>query len=288
MAILRTNSSGLIPEELSKSIIQDVVNGSAIMSLSRIEEMTTHEKTISVLEGVTAYFVDEAEAITTNTTANFRPVKLTTSKLAVIVPFSNELLNESITDVIAELKAGITEQFYRKFDVEAVTGAGSVFTKNIRGVIGTSSQHYTLAATPVIEIFEYISDSMGLVEQHGYNVNGFISHHGYKNNIRKLKDHEGNALYSPATANSGADQFYGVPIRYSFGVDKDDTSIITGDWRYSIVGLKNEIQYKVLSEATVGGVNLAEKDMSAIRAIMPIAFAIAKDNAFAELRPVGA
>lgn len=276
MTILRTNAEGLIPVELSAEVIQGVVKGSSIMSLSRIEEMKTSEKTISVLEGVSAYYVDEAETIG-NSGGTFRPVKLKTKKLAVIVPFSNELINESIADVFAEIQTQAVEQFHRKFDQEAVT--------KLLARINTSGQKVAVGATAGQELYQDVSDVMSLIEGHGYDVNGFMTHFNMKNKIRKMKDNNGNSLYVPSVTQGTPDQFYGQPVAYSFGVDKVATEMIAGDFKYSVVGLQGEIQYKLLTEATVNGVNLAEKDMAALRLILPVAYEVTKDNAFAVLTP---
>lgn len=276
MTILRANAEGLIPVEQSREVVQGVVKGSAIMSLSRIEEMQSNKKTISVAEGVSAYYVDEAATIG-NSNGNFRPVTLQTKKLAVIVPFSNELINESIVDVFAEIQTQAIEQFHRRFDQEAVT--------KLLAKINTSGQKAAVGAVVGQELYQDVSDVMALVEAHGYDVNGFLTHFGMKNKIRKMKDNQGNSLYVPSIAQGTPDQFYGQPINYSFGVDKATSEMVVGDFRYSVVGIQGDIQYKLLTEATVGGVNLAEKDMSALRLILPVAYEVTKDDAFAALTP---
>lgn len=282
MATLRSNAQGLIPEEQSSDIIQGVVKGSSVMSNSRLEEMNASKKTVSVLEGVSAYFVGEGSKIGVDD-ANFRPVTLETKKLAVIIPFSNELLNESIADVTEELKTQIVEQFYRKFDSEAINGTGGLFTQSLAGAVTNTGNSISAGTTTGTNLFTDISDTMALVEASGYDVNGFLSHFGFKNKIRQLTDNNNNALYNPTSATGTPDEFFGQPINYSFGVDKASTEMFMGDWRYSLVGVQGEIQYKVLQEATVGTYNLAEQDMSALRAILPVAYAITKEDAFAQL-----
>jgi HK97 family phage major capsid protein len=276
MTVLRANAEGLVPVELSQEVIQGVVKGSTVMSLSRIEEMTTSEKKINVLEGVQAFYVDENEKIS-NSDATFRPVTLRTKKLAVIVPVSNELLNESIVDVFGEIQTQAVEQFYRKFD--------SVAVSQLLAKINASGQKVAEGAVAGQEAFQDVSDVMALVEAHGYDVNGFLTHFGMKNKIRKMKDNNGNSLYVPSLQAGTPDQFYSQPIGYSFGVDKANTELIAGDFRYSVVGLQGQLKYKLLTEATVNGVNLAENDLSAIRLILPVAYEIVKDDAFAALTP---
>lgn len=272
MSTLKANAQGLIPVEQSKEIVKGVQKGSAVMNLSKIEPMKTSEKTISVLNGLNAYVVGEGAVIGSDD-ASFTPVTLKTDKYAIIVPFSNELVKESIAVVLEEIKDDIKEQFARLFDQRAlasiVTAAGS--QKVVEGTTAGQALH------------EDISDAMALVETHGYDVNGFITAYPTKNRLRKLKDAAGNALYTPAITQEMSDELYGQPIEYSFGVDADTTAL-AGDFKYSVVGIQGDIEYTLLTEATVNGVNLAEQDMSALRVIANFAHVVTKPDAFSALK----
>lgn len=271
-ATLRENAQGLIPVEQSKDIVKGVQKGSAIMRLSKIEPMATSKKTISVLGDLNAYVVGEGEAIGTDK-ATFTPVELETKKYAIIVPFSNELINESIVNVVDEIKDDINEQFARLFDSRALTTIG---TK-------VGSQTVVEGATAGQALHEDLSDAMALIEAHGHDVNGFVTKFATKNRLRKLKDEAGNALYTPSVTSGMSDELYGQPIEYSFGVANDVTAI-TGDFKHSVVGIQGDINYTLLTEATVGDINLAEQDMSALRVIANFAHVVTKDNAFSALK----
>lgn len=277
MAVLKSNSEGLVPVEQSQEIVQGVVKGSAVMRLSRLEEMTSSKKVISVAEGVNAFYVGENEKITSSDQAKFRPVELNAKKLAIIVPFSNEMLNESIVDVIQELQPQITEQMHRKFDQVAIA--------NLIAKITVSGNHIAEGATAGQALYGDVSDVMALIEANGYDVNGFLAHHGFKNRVRKMVDGNGNALYLPKGVAGESDEFYGAPIGYNFGVDKATHELVAGDFNYSVVGIQGEMRFKLLQEATVGGLNLAENDMSAMRILLPVAHAITKNDAFSALTP---
>lgn len=153
------------------------------------------------------------------------------------------------------------------------------------GVINASGNKVAEGATAGQALYEDVSDVMALVEDGGYDVNGFITHFGFKNRIRKMKDSNGNAMYLPKGVAGEQDEFYSQPIGYSFGVDKATTQLVTGDFSHSVVGIQGEMRFKLLDQATVGGINLAEKDMSALRVILPVAYVITKDDAFAALTP---
>lgn len=275
MSVLKTNSEGLIPVELSAEVIQGVVKGSAIMSNSKIKEMTTSEVKLNAIEGVEAFKVGEGQAIT-KSDAKFPTVSLKADKYASIVVVSNEVLNESIADVMAEIQVSAVEQFQRAFDKEAV--------KNILASITASGQSVAVGNVAGQSLYEDISDMMALVEAHGYDVNTFLANFSYKNDIRKLRDSNGNALYLPTGAGT-PDEFFGQNIAYNFGVDRATTELVGGDFKYSVAGIQGQLQYKVLTEATIQGISLAETDQIAIRLILPMAHAITKNDAFASLTP---
>ena len=137
-----------------------------------------------------------------------------------------------------------------------------------------------------------ISDVMALVEAEGMDVNGFVAGYDLKNSLRKLRDGNGNQLYV-----DGVDQrtLYSQPIEFSRNSawDVAKARAIAGDWTYSIVGVRSQIKYETLTEATLQSVtmsdgkplSLAENDMVAIKATMRLGFLPVKENAFAVLTP---
>lgn len=270
---LKKDNQGVLAKEISNEVVKGVQKGSAIMQLSKIEPMKTGEKVIPVLDGLNAYVVGEGQKIGTADEAGFKPVTLKTQKHAIIVPFSSELVNESIVDVFEEIKDDINEQFARLFDKNAITNIVTAVAGNTVVEGATAGQN----------LAEDLSDAMALAEAKGYDVNGFVTSHATKNRFRKLKDANGNSLYVPAITQEMADELYGQPVAYSFGLDAETTAVM-GDFRYSVVGIKGDIEYKLLEEATVNGVNLAEQDMVALRVIAHFAHVVTREDAFSALK----
>jgi len=121
-------------------------------------------------------------------------------------------------------------------------------------------------------------------------VNGFAAHYGIKNRLRKLRDANGNQLF---VSGVGQTEFYSNPIEFSRNGawDKNKAEIIAGDWTKSIVGVRDGLEYQILTEATLQGtldedgmpISLAEQDMIAIKATMRVAYLPIKAEAFALL-----
>lgn len=287
---LKDNLQGFVPTPTAAEIIADVVRGSSVLRLSKVQQMQSETQKIPVMTGGPgAYWVGETERIKTSTAQWIFP-ELIAKKLGVIVPVSKEKLEDTTIDVFATVRPYIAEAFYKAIDAACLFGTNSPFAKNILGVATDAKRVVQLGTNAKLDLD--ISDVMALVEDGGLDVNGFAAGYSLKNSLRKLRDANGNQLYV-----AGVDQetLYSQPIEFSRNGawDKMKALALAADWKYSIVGMRDQIQYEVLREATLQSVemsdgkplSLAENDMVAIKATMRLGFLPVKDEAFAALVP---
>ena len=287
---MKDELEGFVPKEQAAEIIKKVARGSSVMRLSKLENMTSETKKFPVMtSGAGAYWVGEGKRISTSgATWIFPEVKA--KKLAVIIPVTKEKLEDSTIDVFTELQDSIAEAFYQTFDKAAIFGKNSPFATSILGsidsvgaeVVDNSSVNLDLSA----------SDVMAKVEDAGYEVDGWAASIGLKNRLRKLRDSSGAPIYVDGTDQT---ELYNQPIEFvrNGAWDKDKALAIAGEWKYSIVGVRDGISYEILKEATLQGtldadgkpLSLAEQDMVAIKATMRIGYLCVKPEAFAALIP---
>lgn len=290
MTYLKEELTGFVPVESATGIMKEVTQGSTVLKLSKVEPMSSDKKKFSVLaEGPGAYWVGEAERIKTSGAKWIYP-EIEAKKLAVIIPVTKEKLNDTTINVFAELKPEIAKAFYMAIDKAALFGTGSPFAKSIYGVANDAGNKVVLGTNAELDLD--VSDVMALVEDAGLDVNAFAAHRGIKNSLRKLRDSNGNSLYVEGVNQT---ELYNQPIEYAAngGFDKTKAEMIAGDFNYSIVGIRQGIEYEILKEATLQSVtmadglplSLAENDMVAIKATMRIGFLPIKENAFAILAP---
>lgn len=292
MAYLKDELAGFVPAEQAAGIMKDVALGSSILRLSKVEPMTSDKKQFSVMtDGPGAYWVGETERIQTSGATWIFP-EMNAKKLAVIIPVSKEKMKDTTIDVFGELRGPIAEAFYKSIDAACIFGTNSPFAKSILGVANTVNNEIVDGTAASLDLD--VSDLMALIEDDGLDVNGVTAHYGIKNRLRKLRDANGNALFVP-----GVDQneFYNSPIEFvrNGAWDKTAAEMITGNWDYSLVGIRDGIEYEILTEATLQSVtmgdgqplSLAENDMIAIKATMRLGFLPIKDAAFGILRPSG-
>ncbi|MBM7631107.1 phage major capsid protein [Geomicrobium sediminis] len=290
MTYLKDELRGFVPKPKANEIMKDVARGSSLIRLSRIEQMTSDKKQFPMMvDGPGAYWVGESERIQTSKAEWIFP-EIEAKKLAVIVPTTREKMNDSTIDVFGEMRPAISEAFYTTIDAAGLMGTNSPFSKSVLKSAVEAKNEITLGDNLDIDA----SELMGLIEEKGHDVNGFAAHYGMKNKLRKLRDANGNALFVPGV---GQSEFYSNPIEFvrNGAFDKSQAEAIAANWNYSIVGIREDISYEILTEATLQNVtmsdgkplSLAENDMIAIKATMRIGYLPIKDEAFAVLRPKG-
>ena len=287
---LKENLQGFVPTSTASEIITDVVRGSSVLRLSTVQPMESETQKFPVMTGGPgAYWVGEAERIQTSVATWIFP-ELVAKKIGVIVPCSKEKLEDTTTDVFNAIRPYIAEAFYKAIDAACLFGTNSPFAKSIYGVANAAGRVVAEGTNAKLDLD--ISDVMALVENEGMDVNGFAAGYDLKNSLRKLRDGNGNQLFV-----TGVDQntLYSQPIEFSRNGawDKTKARAIAGDWKYAIVGVRDQIQYETLREATLQSVtmgdnkplSLAENDMIAIKATMRLGFLPVKEEAFAVLAP---
>ena len=287
---LKDNLQGFVPAPTATDIITDVTRGSSVLRLSRVQPMASETLKVPVMvDGPGAYWVGETERIKTSVAKWIFPV-LTAKKIGVIIPVSKEKLEDTTIDVFAAIRPYIAEAFYKAIDAACLFGTNSPFAKNVCGVATDAGRAVQEGTNAKLDLD--ISDVMALVENEGMDVNGFVAGYALKNSLRKLRDANGNQLFVTGVDSS---TLYSQPIEFSRNNAWDSTkaAAIAGDWTYSLVGIRDQIQYEVLREATLQTVtmgddkplSLAENDMVAIKATMRLGFLPVKENAFAVLTP---
>lgn len=284
---LRDELQGFVPVQQANDIIKMVTRGSSILRLSKVEPMTSEKKKFNILtDGPGAYWVGEGERIQTSGSEWIHP-EITAKKLAVIIPVTREKLEDSTINVFEELKPQIAESFYRAIDSACLFGTNSPFETNI--MKGIEDNNMIVVDDANIDLA--VSDTMALVEENGYDPTGYAGRIGVKNMLRKLRDNNGAPAYVNGTSGS---ELYSQPIEFvrNGAWDSEKADLITGEWKYSVVGIRAGIAYEILKEATLQGtldsdgkpLSLAEQDMVAIKATMRLGYLVVKDDAFAAFK----
>lgn len=276
---LMTNLEQSVPEEIAGELIKNIVTTSTAFQVCRTVEMASETKKLPVLTDTgSAYWTAESEKINTSIMGFDYPV-LAAKKLAVIVPITKEKVSDSAIAVLSEIQEGISDAFVRAIDAAVFFGTSSPFLTNVAKAAEANKIENTGA------LDADISAAMGKVENSDLTVNAIVTSNKMRKSLRELRDANNNALVLPG--GSTGNQIYNTPIYIpgSKSWDFAKADLLLGDFTRAVIGTRDNMTFETLREATVGDINLAERDMLAVKCTMRMGFNVIDSKAFSAIVP---
>lgn len=285
--ISRSNAEALIPEEVSKEIVDGVREYSTIMKLAtKAPNMSTKQRRVPVLSSLpTAYFVDGDTGQKRTTNAAWDNKYFVAEELAVIVPIPEAVLDDASYDIWGQIKPLIMEAFGVAFD-EAVlygTNAPSSWPTNL--LAGATAANKIVTLGTGADLYEDLLGENGIysaVEGSGYGVTGNIAHMSMKGKYRGLRDQNGQPIFKTSMQSSTQYELDGAALEFPRNGVMDPAKALqfAGDFKQIMYTMRQDITYKILDQAIIqntdGSIayNLAQQDMVALRAVMRLAWQI--------------
>ncbi len=293
-SIDRSALSGLIPEPVTREIMQGAIAESAVLRMGRrLANMSSKTQTINVLDALpSAYFVNgeatdggAGEAFKQTTKMAWDKKKLYAEEIAVIVPIPEAALDDADYDIWGEVKPRLTEAFGKVIDAAILFGTNKPSTWRT-GVVPAA-----VAAgngVPISsDIFSDIMGESGLiakVELDGFNPNGVMSAIQMRGKLRGLKDTTGQPIFKSDMQGAtrygldGMDMYF--PMNGAF--DPAQAQMIVGDWSQLVYAIRQDMTFKIFTEGVIQDpttkaitYNLMQNDMVALRAVMRLGWEIA-------------
>ena len=275
--ISRTDVDAVIETQVANEIFQGVVtNSKALQMFRRLPNMTSDKTKLRILDSLPiAYFVDET---TDNGRKNLTKMAwankyINAAEIAVIVPIKENDLADADIDIWAQVRPRLVEAFGRKIDDAILNGVGK--PNDWRKGLIPSIVDAGANVTETGHLYSDINDVMTKVEESGYNVTGLVGGVGLKGKFRMMTDTTGQPLQSTEIG-SLARTFVDNGTW-----DKDLATLVAGDFNQAVYAIRNDITYKVLTEAVIqdpsdGSIlyNLAQDDMVALRVVMRLGWEI--------------
>lgn len=154
--------------------------------------------------------------------------------------------------------------------VPAAIAAGNVFVEGASGV----------------DIAEDINQTIALVEDDGFDVTDAYARRRLRAQLRGLRDDNNQPIIQSPTAGSNVPSLYGADLQWVTNGAWNDAvaKLLVGDPNYAILGLRQDITYKFLTEASVTMIvegvptliSLAENDLIGLRFKMRVGFQTAE------------
>lgn len=291
----RSDLSGLIPEPVTREIIQGVTEGSAVLSMGRrLPNMTSKTVAMNVLDALpTAYFVNGDTGTKQTTKMAWDKKTIYAEEIAVIVPIAEAVLDDANYDIWGEVKPRLTEAFGKVIDAAILFGTNKPSTWRAGIVATATASSNTVTPSSGSTLFNDIMGENGLIakiEADGYLPNGVMAGVPMRGKLRGVVDTTGQPIFKADFQSGTKYQLDGMRMEFPLNGAFDTTAaqMIVGDWNQLVYAIRQDITFKIFTEGVVqdpsdGSIayNLMQNDMVALRAVMRLGWEIPNPiNAF--------
>lgn len=285
-SILRTGANALIPEPISREIIQGTVEQSTVLSTFRkLPNMSSKTQSMPVLDMLPmAYFVDGDTGMKQTTEMAWDKKKITAEEIAVIVPIPEAVLDDSNYDIWGEVKPRINEAFGKVIDSAILFGVNK--PTSWRDDLFTTVTNTGNVVTETSDVYKDIMGENGViakVEASGYLPSGSIAAISMRAKLRGLKDADGRPIFKTDMQGATPYALDGVPMNFpkNGAFDATKAHMIMGDFSQAVYSIRQDITMKIFTEGVIQDpssksivYNLMQNDMVALRAVMRLGWEI--------------
>lgn len=225
----RNTMEAWLREEQDSQVIRKLNSTSVAESRLRSIPMSGTTKSEPRMEDMGVNVVAKGTAYTEDSGANDEVV-LTARKFGRALRIAEEDIDDEIADILANKKESWVSSFAvildnAVFGVSAAENGTTVpFTSIYKSLHTTNSATgYTAGANVLTTAgalaYDDLSDLASLVETGGFGGSDdvFVAHPAIKGIIRKIKDNDGNPIFTPSPRAGDPDTLFGYPILWSNG-----------------------------------------------------------------------
>lgn len=284
--ISRTDAQALMPEEVVTDLLKDLVNDSAALTLFRQIPVGRAQVRMPIISALPmAYFINGDTGMIPFTEVDWTNRFLNIEKIATMVVIPGDVFEDSGVDLWGMIKPLVQQAIGRAIDGAIFFGTNKPATwpADIATAAAAAGNVHARGVATIAQggIAEDINQTFGLVEGDGFDVSGVVTRLGMKAILRGARATTGEALL-----NISQDELMGQRIGYAMNGLWPNISgaaeLFAGDFNQGIMGIRQEIEYTMLSEATLNdpisgapAYNLAQQDAVAMRVILRVGFQVA-------------
>lgn len=293
MALVNADIAALIQEEFSSQLLDNVAKESvAIRSFTTVNmgSRSTSLPVASTLPEAKFVGYDDGNRTKPTSKIGFGNKTLNAAEIAVIVPVKEEDIADASADIVAQVIKLGSEAIARKLDEAIFIGTGKPALWTDPSLLES--------ATAKGNIFQ-LSEDLDLpgaflkaaeeVDADGANPDRVVARRGAGFALANARNANGSPVYVPSLdqANGSAGEIIGLPYFKDelAALDRKKVEGFVFDSSKAIIGIRQDVTVKMLDQATVGGINLAEADMLGFRFVTRIGYVLA-DSAVAPVAAV--
>lgn len=290
--ITRANALALINQQNSSEIFEMATRDSAALRTFRRIPMSAKQKRMPIIDALpTAGFVGgDTAGIRQKPTSNivWANKMLEAEEIAVIVPIHENVFDDSAFNVWEAVRPRIAEAVGKVIDGAVFFGTNKPASWPDSLEDGARAAGNAYSAATAGDLAEDLNQVLALVEADGFDPNVFYSNIPKRASLRGLRDTQNRPIYEQSVREGDVSTVWGVPIEWvrngswvNAGAGPVGAHFIAGDRDMAILGIRQDMEFKILDQATLTDgagavtISLAEEDMIALRCKMRIAFQVA-------------
>lgn len=287
-AIDRTGAEALISEEVSNEIIQGVAEQSAVLRMGRkLPNMSKKKYRMPVLDMLpVSYWVAGDTGFKQTSKMAWKNKYIIAEELAVIIPIPEAVLDDADYDIWGEVRPRAVEAMGKKIDGAILFGDDKPDTWRDDIVTGATSVGNVVTFSASDGLYDKIMAEDGAiakVEEAGFFPSGHMADVTMRAKLRGLKDSTGQPIFKSDMQGSTTYSLDGSPIDFprNGAFDKSKALMITGDFSQLVYSIRQDVTYKLLTEATIVDPStkeviyaLAQQDMVALRIVMRLGWEV--------------
>lgn len=285
----RADAEALIPQEVSNEFLSYAAKESAALTQFRRVPVAGKQVRFPVLSALPlAYFVNGDTGLKQTTEVGWANKYLNIEEIATIVPIPENVVDDirdaGNIDIWSEVQPAVVEAIGRCIDGAVFLGVNSPGTwpTPILTAATSAGNDVTEGSTAAQGgFYNDVDEVLGVVEEDGFDVTGFVAARNAKGKLRKARNVQGDKLDATRT-NAALTELDGLPISYPMrGLFPNDVRLLAGDWSQFVIGVRQDVTFKLLTEAVIqdntGAIvyNLAQQDMVAMRIKMRVGWQVA-------------
>lgn len=266
--ITRAEVATLIAEEYSGQVLKSATQGSTVLSAFPTVNMgtkTTHMPVLATLP--TASWVTDVDntGVKPTSQATWADQTLVAEEVAVIVPIHENTLDDATEDILAQIADLGGQAIGKVLDQAVIHGTNkpaSWTSLDLVAAAVAASQTVAVVdgAANTNDIYGSILQAAGMVAGVGFDPSRLLAKRALQYQFANLRDTQGRPVLN-------GDNIAGFDTAWNRNGawESAEATAIVVDPSMVRIGVRQDVTVKFLDQATVGGINLAEKDMVALR-----------------------
>ncbi len=286
--VSRTDAAAMVPEQVAQTMLTNLQATSAVLGLGQRIPVQRNQVRFPILSALpTAYFVAGDTGLKQTSEAAWENRFLYIEEIATIVPIPEAVLDDAGFDIFGSIQPLMENAIARVLDAAVLFGTNAPTTwVNEGNLVGDAVAAGNVVARGTNAaaaggLHGDLSDLVGTLEADGYVPNGAIGNVTLRARLRQVRGTDGQTLDLPADIPTPTYALPGLwPVQGTAAGSPGVAELLVGDWTQLVVGLRQDMTYKLLTESVItdaaGAViyNLPQQDMVALRLVFRAGYAV--------------